>query len=179
MNKHAELEAKIGRDQVLVVNSTMEPKDIVHWQDAMSLILDDKAYTLLGRTDGAVLRSAYLTFDKPLVVCLVKYVQRHNKVFDLEDEVTKSFIRQRDNYTCVYCGEFGNTVDHIHPKSRGGQNTWGNLAVACTRCNGIKADRTPEEAGLKRPKIAAGMVTNKRLLSISSLVYEALEESAV
>jgi len=177
MNKREELEAKIGRDQVLVVNSTMEAKSLVSWQDAMTLIASEKAYTLMARPDGAVLRSAYLTIEKPLVISLVKYVQRHNREFDLEDEVTKTFIRQRDGYTCVYCGEFGNTVDHIHPKSRGGQNTWGNLATACTKCNGLKADRTPEEAGLKRPKITSGFVNNTKLMSVQGLLYAALTEA--
>lgn len=178
MNKHEELEKKIGRDQVLVVNSTMEVKDITTWQKVMPLILEEKAYVLLGRTDGAVLRSAYLTFEQPLVICLVKYVQRHNNVFDLEDDVTKSFIRQRDNFTCVYCGKYGNTVDHIHPKSRGGKNTWGNLCVACSSCNGLKADRTPEEAGLKRPVIRSGFVEGQKIQTIQGLLYEVLESSA-
>lgn len=178
MSKHEELEMKIGKDHVLVVNSTMESKDIIHWQRAMNLIFDGKAYMLLPRTDGSVLRSASLTLEKPLVISLVKYAQRHNKMFDLEDEVTKSYVRQRDNYTCVYCGKYGNTVDHIFPKSRGGQNTWGNLATACQPCNGRKADRTPEEAGLKRPVIRSGFVNNNKFMSVQGLVYDALTEAS-
>ena len=155
----------------------MEAKDITTWQNVMPLILDEKAYTILGRTDGAVLRSAYITFEQPLVISLVKYIHRYNKVFDLEDEVTKAFIHQRDNFTCVYCGKYGNTLDHIHPKSRGGRNTWGNLATACLSCNGLKADRTPEEAGLKRPKIVAGTVESNKLLSIQGLFHSVLSEA--
>jgi len=41
------------------------------------------------------------------------------------------------------------TVDHIIPKSRGGQDTWENLVAACSDCNNKKADRTPEEARMK------------------------------
>jgi hypothetical protein len=58
-------------------------------------------------------------------------------------------ILRRDDFICQYCGEYGNTIDHVFPESRGGENTWWNLATACVDCNGKKADRTPEEAGMK------------------------------
>ena len=34
------------------------------------------------------------------------------------------------------------------PASRGGAWSWMNLVTACAGCNGRKADRTPEEAGM-------------------------------
>ena len=46
-----------------------------------------------------------------------------------------------------YCGQKKNlTIDHIIPKSRGGQNTWENLVTCCSPCNRLKSNRTPEEA---------------------------------
>jgi 5-methylcytosine-specific restriction endonuclease McrA len=41
------------------------------------------------------------------------------------------------------------TVDHVIPRSRGGEDTWENLVCACIKCNNKKGDRTPEEAGMK------------------------------
>jgi 5-methylcytosine-specific restriction endonuclease McrA len=41
------------------------------------------------------------------------------------------------------------TVDHIHPKSRGGENTWLNLVTCCGSCNRKKGDKTPDEANMK------------------------------
>jgi 5-methylcytosine-specific restriction endonuclease McrA len=38
--------------------------------------------------------------------------------------------------------------EHIVPQSRGGRWTWMNLVTACAACNGRKANRTPEEAGM-------------------------------
>ena len=35
------------------------------------------------------------------------------------------------------------------PQSRGGKNVWGNLIAACFDCNQLKADQTPEEAGMR------------------------------
>jgi len=67
-------------------------------------------------------------------------------------------LARRDEYRCQYCGDTigvkGTTVDHVMPRSRGGPLTWENTVAACRRCNGRKADRTPEEAGMplrKRP----------------------------
>lgn len=176
MTMHENLEKEIGKDRVLVVNSTMEAKEIIHWQEAVTMLYNEKAYTLLAHSNGEQLRSTSMSMDKPLVVVLIKYAQRHNRVFNLEDAVTKSYIRQRDNYTCAYCGEYGNTVDHIMPFSRGGPATWGNLVTACKSCNGRKADRTPEEAGMKTPVIKSGITINTKLKTVQDLMYEALEE---
>lgn len=40
-------------------------------------------------------------------------------------------------------------IDHVFPQSRGGGNTWENLAACCKGCNQRKADRTPTEAGMR------------------------------
>lgn len=68
----------------------------------------------------------------------------------------------RDGYQCIYCGirvgELQNgtiltkrnmTIDHILPRSRGGQITWANTACAYGLCNQRKGARTPSEAGMK------------------------------
>jgi len=36
----------------------------------------------------------------------------------------------------------------MHPRSRGGENTWENLAISSPELNRKKADRTPEEFGI-------------------------------
>lgn len=61
---------------------------------------------------------------------------------------SRSALFIRDRGRCLYCGKPGNTMDHIMPKSRGGRAEWINAATACASCNGKKADRTPEEAGM-------------------------------
>lgn len=67
--------------------------------------------------------------------------------------VTRKVLFARDNHRCAYCGdEFPEAVltrDHINPRRYGGKNTWTNLITACKPCNGHKADRTPEKAGMK------------------------------
>ena len=49
-------------------------------------------------------------------------------------------VLSRDAYTCTYCGESANEVDHVYPKSKGGEDTLDNLVAACRRCNIKKKD---------------------------------------
>jgi 5-methylcytosine-specific restriction endonuclease McrA len=63
---------------------------------------------------------------------------------------TRALVLRRDAHRCQYCGVRGaTTIDHVMPQSRGGKDTWENLVTACGPCNHGKADRTPEEAGMK------------------------------
>jgi 5-methylcytosine-specific restriction endonuclease McrA len=58
-------------------------------------------------------------------------------------------VLRRDGHKCAYCGKAAHTIDHVHPKSRGGADSWENLVAACLRCNNVKGDHTPGEMGWK------------------------------
>ena len=68
-------------------------------------------------------------------------------------------VFKRDHYTCQYCGVQPGTeelsIDHVIPRSQGGTSTWENCVLACVACNKRKADRTPQQAGMKlrRPPV--------------------------
>jgi len=63
---------------------------------------------------------------------------------------------------CQYCGKTFDrndlNLDHVIPRDRGGPTTWENIVCSCIECNTLKANRTPQEAGMhlirkpKRPK---------------------------
>ena len=61
-------------------------------------------------------------------------------------------IYARDNSRCQYCGKkFPTselTLDHIVPRSRGGDTSWTNMVCCCVKCNVRKGGRVPREAGL-------------------------------
>lgn len=175
MTKIQELERTVGKNQSIVVDSAMELTNVVDWSRAVTLVLTDEAYTLMPRSDGSLIRGASLSIPKPLVICLNRYVPKMMRSYDMNDNVSKKTILNRDSYTCQYCGDYGNTIDHIYPKSKGGRNTWGNLCVACSDCNGRKADRTPEEAGMRAPIIPA-VYAPKRSNMIQNTIYEALTQ---
>jgi 5-methylcytosine-specific restriction endonuclease McrA len=58
-------------------------------------------------------------------------------------------IALRDLYKCSYCGtpllQWDMTLDHVIPRSRGGDNSWENLASCCFACNQRKGDLMPSE----------------------------------
>lgn len=60
-------------------------------------------------------------------------------------------ILERDQFECQYndCKRKATTIDHVMPRSRGGLSTPSNLVACCLTCNQKKADKTPEEAGMK------------------------------
>ena len=66
-------------------------------------------------------------------------------------------VLARDRETCQYCasqpGRLQLTVDHVLPRSQGGQTSWENVVAACRDCNHRKGGRTPEQAGMpmRRP----------------------------
>lgn len=66
---------------------------------------------------------------------------------------TKTGIYYRDNGKCGYCditlSKAEATVDHIIPRSKGGQDEWINLVLSCRKCNCKKDDRTPQQAGMR------------------------------
>jgi 5-methylcytosine-specific restriction endonuclease McrA len=61
-------------------------------------------------------------------------------------------IFARDNNQCQYCGKKFPTselsLDHVTPRSQGGESTWENIVCACVKCNVKKGGRTPRQAGL-------------------------------
>jgi len=73
-------------------------------------------------------------------------------LFDVVPAFAKNKLFRRDRQTCAYCGqrfqERELQCEHIVPEARGGKWTWMNLVTACAACNGRKACRTPEEAGM-------------------------------
>lgn len=51
-------------------------------------------------------------------------------------------VYERDGYACLHCGTSDDlTLDHIHPWSRGGPDTYDNLQTLCRSCNSRKGAR--------------------------------------
>lgn len=123
---------------------TYQSHDLVSWNDA------SRIQASLG--EDAMIRSARLALAPPEVVLLTQYdgLGERSVVFSRRN------LFKRDKYTCQYCGKQPGpselTIDHVMPKSRGGISSWTNCALACVECNRRKANRTPEEAGMKLRK---------------------------
>ncbi|RXZ79396.1 HNH endonuclease [Paenibacillaceae bacterium] len=57
----------------------------------------------------------------------------------------RQFILTRDQYTCFFCGEYGDTIDHLLPRAKGGHTTPLNCVCACNLCNQTKADSNVDD----------------------------------
>ncbi len=61
-------------------------------------------------------------------------------------------IFARDKNRCQYCGKRFPTselsLDHVVPRSVGGESEWENIVCACAGCNVRKGGRTPKQAGM-------------------------------
>ncbi len=51
----------------------------------------------------------------------------------------RRIVKQRDDELCVYCGSYGDTIDHVIPVSWGGPHGLGNAVLACRSCNTKKS----------------------------------------
>jgi 5-methylcytosine-specific restriction endonuclease McrA len=55
----------------------------------------------------------------------------------------------RDKGVCGYCGAVlrfnESTKDHIYPSSKGGQDKWDNVVLACKECNQKKGHTLPAD----------------------------------
>jgi 5-methylcytosine-specific restriction endonuclease McrA len=117
---------------VLVLNATYEPINITSWKRAIVLLVKEKAKIISER-----------------VIRLVEYVRIPVSKM-MEAKPSRSMIYKRDGHKCQYCGATRKlTIDHVLPKSKGGQDTWQNLVVACSRCNTLKSDKLLEHTGMR------------------------------
>jgi len=92
----------------------------------------------------------------------------------------------RDGNRCQYCGRNYPTselsLDHVMPRSRGGDTSWENIVCACVACNVRKGGRTPQEARMhlirqpvkpKRSPLLAIKLGNPKYASWKSFVDRA------
>ncbi|WP_418277658.1 HNH endonuclease [Isoptericola jiangsuensis] len=128
---------------VLVLNAGYEPLHRVSMKHAITMLVREVAVV-----EEFVEGASFGPYPLPRVLRLVRYVtMRWVYRGGGRPAVTKDGVKRRDG-ACAYCGGPAQTVDHVVPRSRGGDSSWLNLVAACEPCNHRKADRTPLEAGM-------------------------------
>ena len=131
--------------QVLVLNASYEPLNVTTVRRASVLVFKGKA-ELVEELDRR-LHSASDTYPWPHVIRLVQYVRVPRAV---QRKISRRALFARDGWRCAYCGTGGRlTLDHVVPRSRGGQSVWENVVTACATCNHRKGNRTLEEARME------------------------------
>jgi len=129
--------------RTLVLNAGYEPLAIVSFRRALVLVMNQKAQIVEVDVDHPVWAAAG-AYERPSVIVLTRYVRiPHSR----RVPVTRRGVLRRDAQRCGYCGAHASTIDHVLPRSRGGEDSWENLVACCLRCNNLKGDRTPAEMG--------------------------------
>jgi 5-methylcytosine-specific restriction endonuclease McrA len=132
-------------EPVLVLNRNFEPLNVCGPRRALVLVLREKAQPI--EFHDRALRSIAAELPVPSVIRLLNQVRRPV----LSRRLSRREVFTRDGFTCQYCGRHAKvlTLDHVVPRVRKGPSTWENVVTACPACNHRKADRTPEEAGMR------------------------------
>lgn len=133
----------------LVLNAGFEPWDIVSARRGIALILSGKANLIEASDD--VFRYERGEIPVPYVIQLRKYAKRPMKKIPW----SRRWVLLRDDYTCAYCKGYADTIDHVHPQSKGGKNSYENCVASCKKCNNKKGNSSLESMGwvlTKQPK---------------------------
>ena len=145
---------------VLVLNRGYQPVRITSARHAFSLLYGDRAHALDGDYEPhdfarwAARRPAegHLTIRTvrgSLEVPRLLLLRAYDRVPRTPLRLSRRNVFVRDGHACVYCGDTSDlTIDHVLPRSRGGDSSWENLVSCCRPCNLEKGHRTPEEADM-------------------------------
>lgn len=128
--------------RALVLNASYEPLSVVPTRRAVVLVIRQRATVVVSRDEEWASERA--TVVVPSVVRLTSYVK---VPYRRTVPVTRRAVFGRDGHTCQYCGSPAESIDHVLPRSRGGQHAWENVVACCRPCNIRKGDRLPTEAG--------------------------------
>jgi 5-methylcytosine-specific restriction endonuclease McrA len=131
----------LGR--ALLLNASFEPLCVVSVRRAVVLVLKAKA-EIVSR-NGAEMRSERTSIPVPSVIRLVHFVR---VPYRSRVPLSRRAVFARDGHRCQYCNHPAENIDHIVPRSRGGQHSWENVVASCRPCNARKEDRLLSETSL-------------------------------
>lgn len=194
--------ASLLERSTLVLNRSWRPVHVTTVRRALCMVFRDAArivatdslttFTFDEWLDQPVqdqqlaIRSPSVQLSAPEVILLLRY----DRIPCHEAPFTRRNLFLRDEFTCQYCGRKCTSdhlsVDHVLPRSRGGNTSWENCVLACVGCNARKADRTLKEAGFRllrqpvRPRWTPylNLRPNQRMDSWAQFAPEAKRRSA-
>jgi hypothetical protein len=153
-----------GKRRVLALNKSLLPVEFKSPADAFRILckgnafifdtnwmrytLDEWIYEHVHKKNGGLSLGEFdddmntVKYEIPVPGVIV--LQYYEKVRPINISPNKENIWKRDGAACAYCKKEITlkecTLDHVHPKSKGGPNIWSNLVASCKECNCKKAD---------------------------------------
>ena len=112
------------------------------WQELSLLRMEEKLISNW-------IQSSRQKIEVPKVIRLINY----DKIPKTTMRFSRKNLYLRDNRQCQDCGKqlsFSQlSLDHVKPRSKGGDTSWENIVCSCTKCNTRKGCRTPQEANMQ------------------------------
>lgn len=133
-----------------------ELAEVVHFEDGQYANYDFSSWREISELKAQFkephedwIRSVNFNIQVPRIIRLLFYDRVPVKTI----RFNRRNIFARDGNLCQYCGHRFPTselsLDHVVPRSRGGEASWENMVCCCVDCNVKKGGRTPQEAHLK------------------------------
>lgn len=133
--------------KTLLLNASYEVLSFISDRKAMKLIVKDKV-EIISSWDAVIIWGSG-RIKHPAILRLKNHVRRSY----FNSNFSRKALIKRDRSSCQYCGvkltASQITVDHVKPRAQGGITSFVNCVVSCQDCNNSKADKTPEQAGMK------------------------------
>lgn len=130
--------------KALVLNATYEPLCVVPLRRAVLLVLKAKAEVV--HSHDSMIRSERFALPAPSVIRLTHFVR---VPYRARAPLSRRAVFVRDGHRCQYCGSQAENIDHVIPRSRGGEHVWENVVASCRACNAKKDDHLISETGLR------------------------------
>lgn len=163
--------SQLIRRPALVLNRNWQPVRVTTVAKVLVMVWAEKArvvdpvnYETYDWSDWSKLRpregedaiqAVHFTLRVPEVVTLIGY----DRLPAARVTFNRRNLFRRDQHRCQYCGGRPGseelTIDHVVPRSQGGESRWDNCVLACLACNKRKANRTPQQARMRlaRPPV--------------------------
>lgn len=120
----------------LKLDAAWKPIDVIDGFKGFNMCFTGRAKVVLKYSDDFF----------PAVIVLKDYIRKDFTSYSCN----RKNVIWRDKYICQYCGNkfqyHDLTMDHVIPKSRGGDKSWTNIVACCKNCNTKKGNKTPKEA---------------------------------
>jgi len=134
----------------LMLNADYQPLSLVPistvgWQQSIKAVVSGRV-RVVQNYENITIRAVNSEYKLPSVIALHKYMPQASHTSPV---FTRRNVFLRDAYECQYCGNrypvTSLSLDHVIPRSRGGELSWTNTVTCCRRCNEKKGSRTPSQ----------------------------------
>ena len=160
--------------EVLLLNASEEVLNVIDWKKAVALVESGKAVQPYSFSKTYKIKTPKGTYPLPVALILLRYVLSPHQ----SHLPTRKNIFKRDKWTCQYCGiktknSKNLTIDHVTPRSRGGDSSWTNLTTSCAPCNSKKGNKKPKECNM--PLLSKPRKPKHLEMQLAAVTFELLK----